>query len=220
VRDYAYTAFLAISLVFGIAVCLADTSFTIMYALMIAMAPLASRGVGYYRSLLGEYLPGLESEKPDYRWALLGILPIPLAYAFSWTDWIFGAIAMIVIAVAEETFRAGSVVLLRDQLRLDPWIAIAVANGAWIMYHFVLKPFSLEYLVYLLFGAMIFTLALVKGGLGAAVLAHLLSNTLAAWVVISVSGQPEPQIDLMLSSTCPHRAICWGERDCIATQLG
>ena len=198
-RDYAYTALLAFSLVFGIAVCLADPAFTVLYALMIAMAPLATKGVGYYRSLLGRYIPGSESEKPDYRWALSGILPIPFAYMFSWTDWLYGLIAVIVVAVAEETFRAGSVVLLRDQLQLDPWIAVATANATWIAYHFVLKPFSVDYLVFLLIGAVVFTTALVKGGLGAAVLAHVLSNSLAAWVVISVA-KPQPSVDLMLGA--------------------
>ena len=198
-RDYAYVSLLAFSLVFGIALCLADPAFTAMYAAMLAMAPLATRGVDYYRSLLGRYLPGSESDKPDYRWALLGVLPIPFAYMFSWTDWILGTVAVIVVAVAEETFRAGSVVLLRDQMRVDPWIAIAVANGAWIAYHFVLKPFSVDYLVFLLIGAVVFTTALVKGGLGAAVLAHVLSNSLAAWVAISVA-KATPQIDLMLGA--------------------
>jgi len=171
-----------------------------MYAAMLAFAPLAAKGVEYYRSLLGRYIPGRDSETPDYRWALLGLLPVPLAYAFSWTDWIYGLIAVVVVAVAEETFRAGAVVLLRDQMRMDPWVAITTANGAWIMYHFVLRPLSLDYLVFLLIGATVFTAALVKGGLGAAVLAHILSNSLAAWVIVSVVGGAE-SVDLMLGAT-------------------
>lgn len=196
-RDHVYAALLSLSLVFGIPLCLADPSFTILYALMIAMAPLAARGAEYYRSLLGPYVPGRE-EGADYRWALLGLVPVPFAFAFSWMNWIYGLIAVIVVAVAEETFRAGSVVLLKDQLQLDPWLAITIANTAWIAYHFVLKPFSLDYLAFLLLGAFVFTLALVKGGLGAAVLAHILANSLAAWVVISVTGTSAPQVNLML----------------------
>jgi len=196
-RDHVYSALLAFSLVFGIPLCLADPSFTILYALMIAMAPLAARGAGYYQSLLGPYVPGEESGA-DYRWALLGLVPVPFAFMSSWTNWLYGLIAVVVVAVAEETFRAGSVVLLRDQLQLSPWLAIIAANLAWIAYHFVLKPFSLDYLAFLLLGAFVFTLALVKGGLGAAVLAHILANSLAAWVVISVTGTSAPQVNLML----------------------
>ena len=81
VRDYVYSSLLAFSLVFGIALCLAKPEFTILYALMVAMAPLASRGYNYYRSLFGRVLPG--REKPgDYRWALLGLIPLPVATLF------------------------------------------------------------------------------------------------------------------------------------------
>ena len=198
-RDHVYSALLAFSLVFGIPLCLAHPSFTILYALMIAMAPLAARGAEYYRSLLGPYVPGRE-EGADYRWALLGLVPVPFAFMSSWTNWLYGLIAVVVVAVAEETFRAGSVVLLRDQLQLSPWLAIIAANLAWIAYHFVLKPFSLDYLAFLLLGAFVFTLALVKGGLGAAVLAHILSNSLAAWVVVSVTGTAPQQVNLMLGA--------------------
>ena len=209
-RDHVYAALLAFSLVFGIPLCLADPSFTVMYALMIAMAPLAARGAEYYRSLLGPYVPGRE-EGADYRWALLGLVPVPFAFMSSWTNWLYGLIAVVVVAVAEETFRAGSVVLLHDQLRLNPWLAIMTANLAWIAYHFVLKPFSLDYLAFLLLGAFVFTLALVKGGLGAAVLAHILANSLAAWVVISVTGTSAPQrVDLMLGAVLVLIALLIG----------
>ena len=187
-KDPVYAFFLTFSLVFGIALALAQPSFVVLYSLLLALSPFAARGLEYYRSIFREDIGLLESEGYDYRFALLGLLPLPLAVNFSWTDTIFGGMALIVIATAEETFRAGAVTLLKDRMNVDGWFAIVIANMAWIMYHFIQKPFTFGYFVFLLFGAMIFSLVLVMGGIGAAVLAHTLSNSLATWIALSVSG--------------------------------
>ena len=194
-KDPVYTLLLAFSLVFGVALALADPSFVVLYALLIALSPLASKGLDYYRSLVNEYIE--VDERYDYRYSLLGFLPLAFMVEFSWADVIMGSIALIVVAVAEETFRAGSVVLLRDQIGLPGNLAIITANAAWISYHFIQRPYDLHYLVFLVFGAIIFSLALIMGGIGAAVLAHILSNSLATWIAISVSGTVQT-VDLTL----------------------
>lgn len=193
-KDPVYTMLLAFSLIFGITLALADASFVVLYAILIALSPLASRGLDYYRSI-SEYVD--IHQDYDYRYALLGLLPLSLMVEFSWTDMLLGSIALIVVAVAEETFRAGSVVLLRDQIGLPGNLAIVTANAAWISYHFIQKPYDPHYLVFLIFGAIIFTIALIFGGIGAAVLAHILSNSLATWIAISVSGTAQT-VDITL----------------------
>ena len=184
--DRVYGFLFAVALVAGIPAMLAEPSLAVLYVIMISFAGFASRGVAYYRRLFSRSIGGVSSGDPKY--ALLGFLPASLGLFFSWTtDLLLGLAVAVLVAVAEETFRAGAVVVLRNT-GLSGYSAVVAANVAWVAYHFVLHEFSFFYLFYLAVGAVVFTFVLVKAGVGVAALAHLLANGFAAWVAVSSSS--------------------------------
>ena len=186
--DKIYTVLLTFTFIFSIPLCIRFPEYTILYALMIIFSPLALQGTEIYRKVLGKILPGRETGN-EYTWSFMGFVPGLFAVLAEWGSvntavLMFGAIAAIMVAVSEETFRAGSIVyLLRTGLK--PQYAIVIANAMWILFHFAIRPFDLFYFLFLSVAAIVFTFVLVKGGLGAAVLAHILSNSLASWIVLS-----------------------------------
>lgn len=187
-RDYIYISLFSFSLVFGVYLALLDIRFSVLLLVMYAFAPMAIKGLDLYQSTF-EQLTGIEREAyPKYQYALLGLIPAFLASFASWEFMLVGGIASIVIAVAEETFRAGAFTLLKQDLDLDPALSLVTANVAWLLFHFAQRPFDLLYAFWLFLCAILFSIALTKGGLGTAVLAHILTNSLAQWIVLSAVG--------------------------------
>lgn len=94
----------------------------------------------------------------------------------------------LLVSVAEEAFRAALMNLaevfqrFRDR-EINLWWRALFANSAWILFHFVQRPFDpwtyRHYIVWLFISGLVMTYALVKAGLGASVLIHLLTNLTA-----------------------------------------
>jgi len=187
-QDKIYLALLAISLIFSIPVCLRFPEYSILYSIMIFYFPFALTGLKMYRRSLGKLVPGREVGN-QYLYALLGLPLGLLAFLGEWQNLsalvIYGAIVIILVAVAEETFRAGSIVLFSKFLKIDVMWSIFFANLSWILFHFAIRPFNLWYFVFLCIAAVVFTVCLIKGGLGTAVLAHIISNSIASWIVLT-----------------------------------
>ena len=184
--DRALGFLFALAAVGGIPLALAGPTCAFLYVFMFFSAPFAIRGWHFICRVLGE------RPRIDYRWALLGLIPVAFSpLTASWGD-VLGAIALVVVAIAEEFFRAGAAVLthylMEDVgLRGRPFavLSLIVANLLWIAYHGVHRDLTGGYVLFLVVCATVFSLALVKGGLGAACLAHILTNALASWVVLS-----------------------------------
>ena len=54
-----------------------------------------------------------------------------------------------------------------------------IAVGSWLIFHFVQRSFDWLYFLWLIVAGVILQIILRKGGLGAAVLAHLVINLTA-----------------------------------------
>jgi len=193
-RDPVYMSLLAFTLIFGVWAALVEPAVTILIVVAYALSPLAVSGLGDYQHVFGE-MTGISGEnKPRYEFAMLGVIPAILANVASWSSLATGAILAVVVAVSEETFRAGAYTLLRRQMYFPPVVALLTANGAWLMYHFAQRPFDLMYAVWLAICAIVFSAVLVKGGLGAACLAHVLTNSMAQWISLAAYGSGEQGI--------------------------
>jgi len=94
----------------------------------------------------------------------------------------------ILVAVSEETFRATMMNFAETLIdwkneQWDKIWKILFANGVWVIFHFIQRPFDLFaykwYMVWLFISGLIMTYVLFKAGLGSAILVHLLVNLTA-----------------------------------------
>jgi len=102
---------------------------------------------------------------------------------------IFGLLTL--IALAEESFRAGVISLLETFKGYFPFdettnriIIVTIANFCWVILHFIQRQFSLTgitlyYFIWLLITGYILSYILYEAGLGTAVLSHLILNLTA-----------------------------------------
>ena len=196
-KDPIYMSLLAFTLIFGIWTALVFPETSILIFIAYALSAPAIAGINEYQRCF-EHITGISGEKrPRYEYAILGVIPAILAQSLSWTTIATGAILAVVVAVSEETFRAGSFILLKKNMQFPPEISLLIANGAWIAYHFAERSFNISYAGWLIICAFIFSIALVKGGLGAACLAHILTNSMGQWISLTAYGEQAPPISAL-----------------------
>jgi len=94
----------------------------------------------------------------------------------------------VLVAITEETFRATMMnfttqfVKLRDK-QAEKTVSVVLAVGLWLLFHFIQRPFDVIlyrwYIIWLFASGLVMTYVMIKAGLGAAVLCHLLINLTA-----------------------------------------
>ena len=139
--------------------------------------------------------------KEDLQWSSLAIIPIALRLLLtsnifsSWsrmfqtiylTLYIIGV--WIIVAFAEESYRAAITTfakVITENIKVKIinryqtfWQDI-IAVGSWLLFHFIQRSFNWLYFAWLVVSGFILQIILRKGGLGAAVLAHVIVNLTA-----------------------------------------
>jgi len=129
---------------------------------------------------------------------LLGIIPAIVGVFFVsivdlTKDIVIAVAILLLVAISEEIFRAGAWYISKTMFlsnldlsnNIKNYIALAIANLLWVLYHFSQRPFNMDYFIWLLFAGTIFSFCLIYGGLEASILAHLITNAFASWIAYS-----------------------------------
>ena len=136
--------------------------------------------------------PRLKAKNYFYALAWSGVcIPIMLARAYLTASWMmvsplifwlsysFKKLSLaLLVASAEERFRLAVAKASYKYLfrYLDPLVGVtasySVATLIWTLYHFLTRPYMVDYALWLYAGGLLLSLAMHKGGLSSAIIAH------------------------------------------------
>ena len=191
-KDKTAITFFVLNLLFGIWICLATSQNPLnadIQTLWLVSITCSLLALNWF------------ARKEDLMYASLAIIPIVLRALLtssiftSWSSifknlslilWIIGV--WVIVAFAEESYRAAittfaQTIVKNIKLKVVKQYKMifvdGIAVGSWLIFHFVQRSFDWLYFLWLIVAGVILQIILRKGGLGAAVLAHLVINLTA-----------------------------------------
>lgn len=184
-RDYPYFIFIVLSFIGGVFLMLRSRGFLLGYDVSTLLV--------ITFCFVGFALPFIGQKKQNNRWLVLVVVPLVMRIAMfqvivlslSWLDDLEGIVVLALIATAEETFTAGVTNILLNTntfvkgLVIPLPIAFMLGRGAWLVMHFILRPFDPLYALWLAVTGAVLAVIMWKVGLGAATLGHFLVNLTA-----------------------------------------